>query len=998
MKYKHTLLFLLLTCVPLGGLLMSQVTVSGTVTDSGGDPLIGANVVIAGTTTGTATDVDGQYTITVDSPTDTLAFSYTGFIMQRVPIQNRSVLDVVLLVESRILDEIVVVGYGVQRKSDLTGSISSVKGDEVQRIPSGNVEQALQGKVAGVLVTPSSGEPGAGAIVRIRGTGTLNDASPLYVVDNMLLNDISFLNPNDIASIEVLKDASATAIYGSRGANGVIIITTKRGSNQEKATISVDVYYGSESVINQIDLVSASEYALLTNELAMNTGGTPPFTDPSMFGTGTDWQDVIFRNAPIASFNISASGGSEKAQYSVSANYFKQEGVIRGSDFDRVSLRVNNTYKLNPAIDIGHNLAFVYRDRMIGPGVVGTALRTSPITSPFDTSGNFSDASVYSSTANAEASIFYNNNNSQGQRGVGNVFADVHFLKNFTFRTNFGLDIEFVQGKNFNPVFDVSSIQVNEVNDLSVFQNRQRSWLWENTVTYIKEWDKHRVNVLGGITSQEFFFEGLNGRAENLIGDAEEFHFLDAGTEQTGGDALNNNGSTWAMVSYLGRVNYTFLDKYLFTASIRADGSSKFGEANRYGYFPSFAVGWNLTSESFMQNQNILDRLKFRASWGQIGNEKINSEAAIAVVDPNLNSAVFGPNEQSYPAATPISLANPELRWEETTQTNIGIEFGVLNNRLTAEIDYYRRVTNDILTSVPIPNYVGSQADPVVNAAEVLNRGFDLTAGWQETRGKFSYNVNFVGSTVYNEVLGLGEGKEEIFAGGLGFGGILGTRTVVGLPIGSFYGYVVDGVFQNTEELNTLPKRGGEVVGDLRFRDLDGDGVITDEGDRTFIGNPIPEFIYGFSAGAEYAGFDFNIEFNGQSGNDLINAKKMARFGNYNYEVSYLDRWNGEGTSNTEPRVTNSGHNYEFSTRFVEDGSYMRLRNVQLGYTLPQRVAQRVRLNTLRVYVSGTNLVTWTDFTGYTPEISSENVLGVGIDGGSYPIAKTIVAGINISF
>ncbi len=983
----------------LCSVLSAQVIVSGIISDATtGESLIGANVVVKGTLIGTAADLDGHYEISVPSARDTLVFSYTGYITQDVPILSRAVIDIALGVQSQILDEIVVVGYGVQRKSDLTGSIATIKGDDVRSIASGNVEQMLQGKVAGVLVTPNSGEPGAGAIIRIRGTGTLNDASPLYVVDNMLLNDISFLNPNDVESIEVLKDASATAIYGSRGANGVIIITTKRGSRTEKASINVDAYFGTESVIDQISLVNATEYAMLTNELALNSGSPAPFADPSIFGIGTDWQDVIYRDAPIMNLNFGVSGGGEKSTYNVSANYFKQEGVIRGSDFDRISLRVNNTYNVSSFFDVGHSIALVYRDRKIGPGIVGTALRTSPITAPFDSLGNFSDASIYSSTGNAEASIFYNNNNEQGHRAVGNVYGDVHFLKNFTFRSNFGLDIEFVQGKSYNPVHDVSSIQQNEISDLSIHNNRQRSWLWENTLNYSKEWRDHRVNVLVGTTAQESYGENFEGRAENLLGTSEEFFFLDAGVEQTGGNALTNNGNTWSMVSYLGRINYVLLDRYLITASIRADGSSKFGEANRYGYFPSFAVGWNVGNESFMQDQNLLDRLKFRASWGQIGNEKINSEAAIAVVDPNLGTAVFGPNEQTYPSATPTGLANPELRWEETSQTNVGVEFGLLNNRLTAEVDYYRRVTSDILTPVPIPNYVGSQGDPIVNAAEVLNRGFDFTAGWQDQRGKVGYHFNIVGSTVYNEVLALGEGKEEIFGGGLGFGGILGTRTVVGLPIGSFYGYVVDGVFQNTEELNTLAKRGGEVVGDLRFKDLNGDGVIDDENDRTYIGNPIPEFIYGFSAGADFAGFDFSIEFNGQSGNDLINAKKMARFGNYNYEVSYLDRWHGEGTSNFEPRVTNSGHNYEFSNRFVEDGSYMRLRNVQLGYTLPETISERLHLNTFRVYVSGTNLVTWTDFSGYSPEVSSENVLEVGIDGGSYPVAKTIIAGLNVSF
>ncbi len=976
----------------------AQFTVSGRVLDATtNDPLIGVNILVKGWDSGTITDYDGNYNMQIESPNDTLVFSYIGYVSQEIPVIGRTMIDITLSTQATVLDEIVVVGYGTQRKSDLTGSISTVKGDELKRVASGNVEQLLQGKVAGVLVTPSSGKPGAGAVVRIRGTGTLNDASPLYVVDNMLLNDISFLNPNDVESIEVLKDASATAIYGSRGANGVIIITTKRGSQGGSAQVSVDAYYGSESLIDKIELANATEYATLTNELAMNTGNTPPFADPSIYGVGTDWQDVIFRNSPIVNLNVGVTGGNEKSSYSVSANYYKQEGIIRGSDFDRVSLRINNTYKINSFFDLGHNIAFVYRDEMIGPGVVGTAIRTSPITPPFDSLGNFSDASVYSSTANAEASIFYNHNNELEHRGVGNVFADVHFLKNFTLRTNFGLDIQFVNGKNFSPVYDVSSIQVNGKSDLSVRSNRQRSWLWENTLNYSKEWKNHRVNVLGGITSQEYYYENLSGSASDLLGETEEFYYLNAGVEPEGGGA-GNIGGTWSMVSYLGRVNYSLFDKYLVTASIRADGSSKFGEANRYGYFPSFAVGWNLTNESFMQNQHFVDRLKLRASWGQIGNEKINSEAAIAVVDPNLGNAVFGPNEDTYAAATPTSLANPELRWEETAQTNVGIEFGLFDNRFTAEVDYYRRVTSDILTGVPIPNYVGSQGDPVVNAAEVLNRGFDISLGWRDQHGKVGYHISAVGSTVYNEVLALGEGKEEIFGGGLGFGGILGTRTVVGLPIGSFYGYVVDGVFQNQEELSTLPKRGGEVVGDLRFKDLNGDGVIDDEADRTFIGNPIPDFIFGFNAGVDFAGFDLSVDFNGQTGNDLINAKKMARFGNYNYDVSYLDRWHGEGTSNTEPRVTNSGPNYEFSTRFVEDGSYLRLRLVQLGYTLPERVCERMHLSNLRFYVSGKNLVTWTKYTGYSPQVSSENVLSVGIDSGFYPDSKSITAGLNVSF
>lgn len=979
--------------------LIGQITVRGSVTAGDtNEALIGVNITIQGTSTGTITDIDGQFSITVPDQNAVLSFSYIGYGTQDIRVNNQTQLNVVMQ-NDNILDEIVVVGYGVQRKSDLTGAISSLNAEDIKRIPTGNVEQALQGKIAGVQVTPSSGQPGAGAIVRIRGIGTFNDASPLYVVDGMLLNDISFLAPDDIESLEVLKDASATSIYGSRGANGVIIVTTKKGKQSTEANITVSSYYGVQEVARRLDLTNAAQYAQLANELSVNEGGGIRFPNPESFGEGTDWQDVIFQSAPIQNVQVAANGGSENMVYNISFNYFKQDGIIRGSDYERFTIRMNNEYTLKKYISIGHNVALTYQESLNGPGVLTTAYRTSPIAPVYDTLGNFSPLSAeISSTGNAEASFFYNNSKGLAYRTVGNAYLDIKPFAGLTFRSSFGLDLSKLENKSFVPVFSVSALQQNRDSRLNVGNATNRSWLWENTLTYDKVWKNHRLNALAGITSQEFDFEQISGSRLNLIGEDEAFFFLNAGDETT--STVSNSADTWSILSYLFRINYSLMDRYLLTVSYRADGSSKFGANNRYGYFPSVALGWNLTSESFMEGQATFSRLKLRGSWGKVGNEKIGTFRYSPLVTSNLN-VIFGENEsldEVQNGAAVLNLANPDLRWEETTQADFGIEIGLLGNRFLAEIDYYSRTTNDILAEVPIPDFIGSEQNPIVNAAQMRNSGIDLNLTWRESRNKLNYSINVVASTVNNEVLSIGGGREEIFSGGLGFGGWLGTRTIIGEPIGSFYGWKVAGVFQNEAEFNSLPRRGSEAgVGDLRFEDLNSDGVITDA-DRTFLGNPIPDFIYGLNIGLDYQGFDFAIEFNGQSGNEIFNSKKAARFGLYNFEDSFLERWTGEGTSNSEPRVTNSGHNYIPSDRFIEDASFVRLRNLQLGYTLPRKWLDKVRLHSFRVYVSGTNLITWTDYTGYMPEVGSNSPFSSGIDAGIYPIAKTYTVGLSVSF
>ena len=977
--------------------LSSFAQITGTVTERAtGEPLIAANVFIVGTERGTSTDLEGNYTIDAQ-PGDRLEFTYTGFLTQIIKVGDATVIDVQLEPGRDLLDEVVVIGYGTQVKSDLTGAVSSVDAEEITRIPTSSVEQALQGRVAGVQVTPASGAPGAGAIIRIRGVGTLGNASPLFVVDGMLLNDINFLDPNDVQSIEVLKDASATAIYGSRGANGVIIVTTKRGTAGDgQARFQLNSYYGTQSLAHKIDLVNADQFATLANEIAQNEGTGLPFPDTTeVFGAGTDWQDVIYRDASIQSHQLSATGGSERSSYYLAANFFQQEGIIEGSEFQRFTLRLNNTYALTDKVRLGHNISLIRRDEDFAAGVVANAYRADPTVPLRDTLGNFGNTSIRASVGNPEAQIAFNNNSGFGTRAVGNLYVEADLFEHFTFRTNVGLDLERNQSKNFVPEFFVSSIQFNDETRLSLFTNRTESWLWENTLTYSRRINRHRFDLLGGITAQEFFFEEFGGSRNGIPGDSDELFFLSSGEVE--GQTNFNNAFEWSLLSYLFRANYIYDDRVLVTASFRADGSSKFGVNNRFGYFPSFALGYNFVKDALVTDNEWLDRLKVRASWGQVGNEKIGAYAGRAVVTSNLN-AVFGTLPSLNFGAGIITLANPDIRWEETTQTDVGLELGFFNYRLSAEIDWYDRLTDGILVAVPIPEFVGSANFPIVNAAEVRNTGVDVNLQWQDRiSDNFSYNFGLVAGTVNNTVEALGQGNEAIFGGDLGVGGQLGTRTTIGQPIGAFFGYATDGVFQTEEEVAAGPTLGNQRPGDLRFVDQNGDGVITTD-DRTEIGSPLPDFTFGFNFGFEVAGFDFVADFNGVAGNEIINAKKIARFGTYNFETSFLDRWTGPGTSNSEPRITNGGVNYNFSDRFLEDGSFLRLRNLTLGYSLPTSILENVRLDRLRLYAAGTNLITWTEYSGYSPEVADGSVIGVGIDRGIYPIARTVTVGVQVGF
>lgn len=968
--------------------------VSGTVTAEDGQAIYGVNIVVKGTTTGTITATNGRYTV-VAQPNDTLLFRFIGYAPQEVAVAGRSIVNVTMQQQAVALQDIVVTGYGTQQRRDVTGAIASVSAADITEVATPSVAQALQGRVAGVQVTPQSGEPGASAIIRIRGVGTLNNASPLFVVDGMLLDDINFLSPNDIQSVEVLKDASATAIYGSRGANGVIIVTTKKGVIEGPARFMINAYAGTQRVLDQIDLVSAREYAILANELAANQGlPTPYFPDPNAVGPGIDWQDEIFDTAPIQSYQLSSSGGTDRIRYYFSGNYFRQSGVIPKSDFDRLTFRLNNDYQLTERLQLGHNINFSYTDGLRPPGVLGGLYRADPTIPALNPDGTFADHSIRSSAGNPAATVFYTHNDEEARRLVGNVFGDLNVFGNFTLRSSFGLDYNQAEFRSFVPVFFVSPTQRNIDSDLTVRNDQTRSWLWENTLNWNWASDRHRVNALGGITYQSFYADSLGGRRTNVVGQDPNLWFLEAG--DAAGQTNFNRGEDWRMLSYLFRTNYAFLDRYLLTASLRVDGSSRFGSENRYGWFPSFALGWNLAEEPFFPQTSAIDVLKLRASWGEIGNDKIGAYPGVPVVSSNLN-AVFGPSEALTFGASPFELANPEVKWETTRQTNIGADMLFFGGRLEATVDYYNRLTEGILVRVPIPLYVGVGTEPFVNAAEVENKGFEGAFTWSETRGNFRYELNINGATVNNEVKALAQGRSEIFSGGLGNEVGITTRTVVGQPIGSFWGFRVAGVFQDAADTASSPKRGNEAPGDLKYADLNGDGRITDA-DKTFIGSPIPDLVYGFGTRVSWGGFDLAATFSGQRGNEVFNGKKAVRFGVENFETSFLDRWTGPGTSNWEPRITNAGHNYQASERFIEDGSFLKLNALQVGYRLPESLTGRWNLQTARIYLNGTNLFTVSDYTGYTPELTVDDVIRSGIDLGVFPPARTITLGLDVGF
>jgi TonB-linked SusC/RagA family outer membrane protein len=979
-------------------------TVTGTVTAADTkETLPGATIVVKGTISGTTTDINGKYSLKLMPGKVILIFSFVGYSAREVEVKDLTVVDVELQPINISLGEVVVVGYGTVRKSDLTGSVATVKTDELTKITTMNPIEALEGKVAGVQISNISGTPGESPIVRIRGVGTFNNSDPIYVVDGVILYDISFLNSADIASIEVLKDASATAMYGNRGANGVIIITTKTGNIKEgKTAFNITGETGLQTVAHKIGLLTGKEFAIVSNEISPGSYNNVEAVN------NTDWQNLIFKVAPLYNFQISTSGASKNTQFYVSLGYFGQEGIIDKSYFRRITIKFDNAYNLTNFLKLGHNLTFTPSMQGIAPNVTYQAYRANPVLEPYNPDGTYAPIP---GVGNPLANLNYSNNTNKGIRAVGNLFAEVNFLKSFTFKTSYGIDAGYTKGVNFTPAYFVSPQQYNIYNLLAKAYSDNLTWLWENTLTFAKDIGKHSINVVGGYTMQNSSSELVNLTGQNIIRDGSNLWYIQGINVYDASNKINNLGNQffknnvdpnlyYSMISYLFRANYTFNHCYILTVTYRRDGSSKFSPSNRYGDFPSVALGWNISEERFMKNLKFLSKLKIRGSWGQVGNEKINYYDQYSVVNSNIVT-VLGTPPTANPGASFGPIGNPNLKWEVTTQTDAGLETSLFKDRLTGEFDYFNKVTDKVLVDLSIPGYFGNGegTQERFNAAKVLNRGFEFNLSWRDQIGKVKYSLGANGTVLHNEVLSIGGvgGSDTVLFGGYLSNGLATTASRIGLPIGAFYGYKTDGLFQTQAELNAYPHLSGAGVGDLKFLDMNGDGKL-DGRDRTYLGSPIPKFIFGFNFALEYKGIDLSVDFQGQTGNKIFNAKEVVRPDKYNFESHVLGAWTGQGTSYTEPKASFGGYNYNISDFFIQDGSFLRIRDIVVGYTLPAAVSKTLYMQKCRIYFKADNLYTWTKFTGYSPEIGSGDVLSAGIDFGAYPITAVYSFGLNFNF
>lgn len=982
-------------------LAQQTITVTGKVTDKlTGESLIAVSVQVKGTTAGTATDVNGNYRINVPS-NGTLVFSYLGFQKAEVPVINQTVLNVQMELSASQLEQVVIVGYGTQRKVDVTGAVSVVKGADISKQASTNVLSALQGKVAGVQIS-NSGSPGASPTIRVRGVGSVyGNVSPLYVVDGVWFDDISFLNPNDIESISILKDASSEAIYGVRAANGVVLVATKKGKGA--ARVSYDGYTGYQKVTNQVDMANATEYATLINEL----NGNQSFPNPSQFGEGTNWFNRIFRDALQTNHNITVGGSADKSAYNFSLGYLKQDGVVKKNGYERFTGRFNGTYDPVKFLKLGYsaNLQNSNSDDMPG-GLIYKAYTAAPVVPAFYQDGTYGDTNDFpigNVTNNPQAQLDFFNQKSKNYRVTGNIFADIKIIKDLVFHTSFGG--EFGQGevRGYNPVYKATTAQQNSNSLLSISRSQVRNWIFENTLTYEKTLDNHRFTILTGQTAQRYKSYNLDASARNVPFTRDGDLYLSLGSPSSDPAfprTIDDRGALSTYNSYFGRINYAFKNKYLINASLRADGSSKFIGNQRWGYFPSVGAGWVISEESFMKNQNIVNTLKLRGSYGKVGNAGVPANLSTLVVDQQGRfTAIY--NGQPAPGASITSIVPPVTYWERGQGTDLGIEGAALNNRLNFEIDVYEKKTEKGIFDIPVLSTIGTSSATIIgNQATFRNRGVEFTAGWNDKISNgLTYNLSGNLSLNNNKVLATETGGNPIYSGGAAStGGQLSTRTIVGQPIGQFFGLLVEGVFQTPSEIAASKQKSAR-PGDFRYADINNDGVINAK-DRVILGNPNPKYTYGFNTSFGYKNFDLALDFQGVGGVEVYNANKGLRYGSENYSKDFYDnRWHGAGTSNTYPSANiGGGDNYKPNSWYVEDGSYFRIRNMQLGYNVSSGLISKWNVQKIRVFADAQNAFNFFKYSGFTPEVSGGNVVSAGIDNGIYPLSATYRVGLNVTF
>ncbi|MBQ3689399.1 MAG: TonB-dependent receptor [Bacteroidales bacterium] len=1045
------LLTLLLTLTLLTTAVFAQdarVTVSGKVTSKNdGDALIGVTIIEKGTTNGTITDIDGNYTLVV-AENATLTASYVGYqSLEFVVPKNGGTINFLLEEDNVGHEEVVVIGYGVQKKSVVTAAISGISAEDIQG-SSVRVDNALKGMTSGVTATAASGQPGEGAQIRIRGVGTINNSNPLYVVDGMPIDGgIDYLNPNDIQSIEVLKDAASGAVYGARAANGVILVTTKKGKSGAPK-VSYDFSYGFQNPWKMRDVLNATEYATMVNEGAINSGLEPIYENPAQYGEGTNWQKEVFNaNAPILNHQLSIAGANDRVNYFISSGFYRQEGIVGGnfnrSNYQRFTLRSNTIYSLVDSkdriflnkIDAGLNVSYshiksagIETNSSFG-SALGSALSLSPIMTVYAedpeavleryaATANFvpvysADGRLYSiagtnfnEMTNPLASLSLPGSDNWSDHIVGNMFAEITLIENLKFRSSFGTDMSFWGYDGYNKRFWLTPNNYSDRTKVYGEMDKNFTWQLENTLSYDKTISDHHFNILLGQSALEYTGRNIGGSAYDMKDELSPRANLSFTTGLAAdGDQTVYGGefNPHTLASLFARASYDYKGRYMAQFTIRRDGSSNFGPDKHYATFPSFSLGWNITEESFLANRpSWLESAKLRFSWGKNGNESIGQFRYTSLTSSG-NNYIFGSgaDEKVTNGTKPSVLPNTVLCWEESKQTDLGLDLGFYKNALTVTIDWYKKRTDGMLMEMPIPSYVGEQK-PTGNVGIMDNKGweFDVTYRWKA--GAWNFKINANATYLKNELINYG--NEEGYANldsQQGMGTI--TRAENGYPFPFFYGYKTNGIFQNFAQINAYTNAEGELLqpdakpGDVIFVDNNNDGEIT-EADKTQIGKGMPDWTYGLNFSADYKGFDFSMQFNGTFGNDIYDATRRNDINYQNLPAFMKDRWTGENTSNKYPKyVWGDTKNWQSSDLFVSNGSFLRLRNIELGYTLPQYITKKAFIERVRFYVAAQNLLTLTKYEGFDPEISSGGT-SLGIDRGVYPQARVITFGVNVNF
>lgn len=984
--------FMLMLVLTLSSSMFAQKKITGIVVDEKGESVIGASVSEKGTTSGTATDIDGKFSLEVKDGA-VIVVSYLGFLTQEIIVNDRSDFHIIMKDNTEMLNEVVVVGYGVMRKKDLTGSLASVGAKSLKDKPVANIGEALQGQAAGVQVV-NAGAPGSNVSIRIRGLGSINSTEPLLVIDGVPTDmPLNALNQNDVETIDILKDASATAIYGSRGANGVVLITTKKGKSGD-GIISVSANWGIQDATSVPKMLNASQFASLHNDMMANNNRTqrPDFEDPTSWGKGTDWTDALLRTAAMQNYSVSYSGGTDKSNYYVSGSVFDQNGIVINTSYRRYTLQFNNESKVRPWLKFGNNVTLSHDTKKNGDYSILNTLASLPTQSIYNEDGTYSgpgtEAQYYGDLRNPIGTARLNNTTTKGYNVLGNLYGEASLFDKVTYKMTGGIDFKFWDENNFTPKYDWQPIPV--VNSYRSEQsNKSLTYLWDNTLTYMDTFnEKHNLNVMIGSSAQNNTYNYSKASIQGFLSDSN--NQLNNGLlDPTVGGSKNE----WALLSFFGRVNYSFNDKYLLTATVRRDGTSRITKANRWGTFPSFSGAWRLSEESFYKRNNILSDIKIRMGYGVTGNQGVLDNYA-AVTRLKTSQYVF--NGTPVSTLYPLVMPNPDIKWETVKQGNIGFDASLFKQRINVTFDAYVKNTTDMLVSMVVPITTGYSDiyTPMINAGKVRNTGWELTVASQNIKGDFEWNTDFNISYNKNKIIKLNN-NVSIYSGY--------QQHTVGLPVGSFYGWVTNGIFQNWNEVNSYAYQyqgtdaaNGTAPGDIKFLDINNDGVVNDY-DRTYIGNPTPAWNFSMTNSFSYRNFDMQVFLQGVAGNDIYNANRVTLEGMYtvrNQTKKVLNRWTGEGTSNSMPRAIYSdpNKNTRTSTRFIEDGSYLRLKNLTLGYTLPESLIKKASINSLRFYMSAQNLLTLTKYSGFDPEIQG------GVDNSNYPLTRTISFGVDLKF